>query len=160
MAQELNLSGSRIAIPGVRSVPASETPFPPAAHRFGESANWVVSVIENPADAALAWQAAAMAGIAQEKILVLSGEQALHLIAQKEAHMNPLMRLYARLTRACTDPGNAESEYREEAAQGYSIVSIRAEKAEDILRAQRVLLAHNARRMKHYGKWVLTELAH
>ncbi len=160
MAHELNFSSSRTAISGIRYVPAPETPFPPAAHRLGESANWVVSVIEHPADAARARDAAVMAGIARDEILVLSGEQALQIVAQKEARMNPVMRLYARLTRACTDPGNAESEYREEAAQGYTIVSIRAEKAEDIVRAQRVLLAHNARRMKHYGKWVLTELAH
>lgn len=133
-------------------------PFPPAAHRLGESANWVVGVINDPLAAWSAQQAAGRAGVAEHDVILLSGQEALAVVGAKEARMNPLMRVYAAACRVLTDPGCAESEYRQEAALGHSLVSIRATSDEEVARAGQLLVEYGAHRVKHFGTWLLTDL--
>ncbi len=143
-----------------RDTATVDVPFAPASHRLGESPNWVVGVIDDPEEANTAYKAAIAAGVAKEDIVLLSGPGATAVVEEKEACMSPLARLYARVTQVATDPGNAEREYREEAAQGHAILSIRAESSGQIVRAQEVLMAHHAHRVKHFGQWTLIDLAH
>lgn len=144
--------------------PGAQTPphavaFPPAAHRLGEQADWVVGVIDDELTARTASGAARRAGMASEDVLVLSGPEALKVIAAKEARMSPLMRLYALTCRLLTDPGCAESEYRQEASRGHALICLRASTPSEVERARVVMIEHDAHLVKHFGAWVLTELA-
>ncbi|MGH2515464.1 MAG: hypothetical protein ACRDHP_07395 [Ktedonobacterales bacterium] len=133
-----------------------ETPFPPAAHRLGESASWVVGVIDNPDEAQRAKQAALDAGYTEQDVVLLHGSDAINL-AQAKTQQNPVTRVYAWLARAITDPGTAEQEYVEEARQGHSLLSIRAEEPDEVDRAVQLLDRFHAHRVKHFGQWVLTD---
>jgi hypothetical protein len=140
-----------------KAMPSMETmPFLPAAHRLGESASWVVGVIDDSEEAERAVQAAHEPGYGEDDVVVLHGEEAVSLHRTKE-HQNPVYKAYAWLARALTDPGTAEQEYLEEARQGHSFVSIRAEKAEEVDRAVRLLDRFRAHRVKHFSRWVLTD---
>lgn len=137
----------------------NSTPFPPAAHRMGESPNWVVGVIDDAVEADRASVAARAAGFSDDDVLVLHGQQALDLAKAKEDAMNPLKRLLTAWGNVSTDPGTAEEEYIEAARNGHSLVNVRAEAPEDVQRAREVLLAHHAHDVKHFGKWVNTDLS-
>jgi hypothetical protein len=134
-----------------------ETPFPPAAHRIGESASWVVGVIDTPEEAERAEQAARATGYREDDLVVLHGADAVNVQQAKEQQLNPISKVFAWLARATTDPGTAEQEYTEEAKQGHSIVSIRAEEPDEVDRAVRLLDTYHAHRVKHFGQWVLTD---
>lgn len=137
----------------------SQTPFPPAAHRAGEEPNWVVSIIDDPKEADRAAEALRVAGVPDDDVMVLHGQEALDLAQAKEESQNPIARVLAAWGRASTDPGTAEEEYLDAARQGHALVNIRAESPEDVQRAREVLLAHNAHNVKHFGKWVSTDLS-
>lgn len=132
------------------------TPFPPAAHRLGESASWVVGVIDSTDEAERAVRAAHETGYGEEDVVVLHGADAVKLQRTKE-QQSPVYKAYAWLARALTDPGTAEQEYLEEAKQGRSIVSIRAEEPDEVDHAVRLLDEFHAHRVKHFGRWVLTD---
>lgn len=138
---------------------ATDTPFAPAAHRLGEDPDWVVGVIDDPLEADRVFEDALAAGFSEDSIVVLSGQNAVDVADQKEAEGNALQRLYAHITRYATDPGNAERDYRDEATQGHAIVSIRAGHSGQIATAQQVLANHGGHRIKHFGKWTMTDLA-
>lgn len=133
-----------------------DTLFTPAAHRLGESASWVVGVIDDLAEADRAGRAAREAGYSEDEIVVLHGPDAVNL-RQAKGRRNPVYKAYTWLARALTDPGTAEPEYTAEAKQGHSIVSIRAEEPDEVDRAVRLLDEFHAHRVKHFGRWVLTD---
>ena len=137
----------------------SQTPFPPAAHRVGEEPNWVVGIIDDPAEAGRAADALRNAGILDDDVMVLHGQEALDLAQAKEDAKNPIAKVIAAWGRVSTDPGTAEEEYLDAARQGHSLVNVRAESPEDVQRAREVLLAHHAHHVKHFGKWVNTDLS-
>lgn len=136
-----------------------QTPFPPAAHRAGEEPNWVVSIIDDPEEADRAATALRTAGIPDDDVMVLHGQQALDVAQAKEDAKNPISKVLSAWGRASTDPGTSEEEYLEAARQGHSLVNVRAESPEDVRRAREVLLAHHGRHVKHFGKWVSTDLS-
>lgn len=158
--QRIPESDSRIGggQPMMAPAEALATPFPPASHRLGESANWVVGVVDDATEARAAALAALQGDLDDESVLVLNGREALAVIDAKEADMNPVMRLYTAASRALTDPGNAETEYRQEAERGHSLVCIRAATPAEVERARQLLLTHSARQVKHFGAWTLNDL--
>lgn len=137
----------------------NSTPFPPAAHRMGESPNWVVGVIDDAAEADHAAADVRAAGFGDKDVVVLHGQEALDLAQAKEDAMNPVKRLLTAWGSISTDPGTADEEYIEAARNGHSLVSVRAEAPEDVQRAREVLLAHDAHDVKHFGEWVNTDLS-
>lgn len=137
----------------------NSTPFPPAAHRMGESPNWVVGVIDDTAEADRAAEDARATGFSDNDVVVLHGQEVLDVAQAKEDAMNPLKRLLTAWGTISTDPGTAEEEYIEAARNGHSLVSVRAEAPEDVQRARDVLLAYDAHDVKHFGKWVNTDLS-
>lgn len=137
----------------------SQTPFPPAAHSAGKEPNWVVSIIDDPTEADRAVDALRAAGVPGENIHILHGQKALDVAQAHEDAKNPIAKLISAWGRASTDPGTAEEEYLDAARQGHSLVNVRAASPEDVQRAREVLLAHHAHHVKHFGKWVSTDLS-
>lgn len=135
-----------------------QTPFPPASHTLGERVNWVIGVIDDPAEADRAAQAARAAGFAEGDVLVFQGREALAEKHVKDEARNPLERAFAAVAETMTDPGAYEDAYLAEARRGHSLVNIHAGSPEEIERALGVLQAHHAHLVKHFGRWMTTEL--
>ncbi len=57
-----------------------------------------------------------------------------------------------------TDESLLVRRYVEEAEQGHMIVVTHADRPEEVERAARVLAAHGAREIRHYGERVITDL--
>lgn len=134
------------------------TPFPPASHTLGERVNWVIGVIDDPAEADRAMQAARQAGFAERDLLVFHGGEALAEKQVKDEVRNPLERAFAAVAETMTDPGAYEDAYLAEASRGHSLVNIHTNTQEQIERALAVLKRHHAHLIKHFGRWATTEL--
>lgn len=137
----------------------SDTRFPPAAHLPGEQANWVVGVLENQMTGQQALQGALQAGFAADDVILLHGQEALDRAQAQQEQMHPVSRFFASLARPVTDPGTAEQEYLEEAGAGRSILSVRASTPDQVALAQRVFAANDARRVKYFSEWTITDLS-
>lgn len=135
-----------------------QTPFPPASHTLGERANWVIGVVDDPAEADRAAQAARKAGFPEGDVLVFHGREALAEKQVKDEERNPLQRAFAAVAETMTDPGAYEDAYLAEAARGRSLVNIHADTPGEIERALGVLRAYHAHLVKHFGRWTTTEL--
>ena len=135
-----------------------QTPFPPASHTLGERANWVIGVIDEPAEADRAAQAARAAGFADGDVLVFHGREALAEKEIKEEGRNPVQRAFAAVAETMTEPGAYEDAYLAEARAGHSLVNLHAAKPEEVERALDVLARHHAHLVKQFGRWTTTEL--
>jgi hypothetical protein len=129
----------------------------PLANHFGTyyPTGYVVAVLEPPAAAGAA-DALRAGPCAPDDVRTFSGEEVLDIATAAEAHESPLQRLGAALA---ADEGEAQTEYLAEARQGRSFVVAHAPDADQAARVGRVLGAHGARQMRHYGRWAMTDLS-
>ena len=132
-------------------------PPPPGTTVFGTfyPMHDLLAVIDDRATAERAVQALQEAGVPDGDIDLLDGPwfaEAMHSI---ERHGGVGARLAALLQ---TDERRLVERYVADAEQGHCIVVVHAPQPEDVERARRVLAAHDAYGMRHYGRWVITDL--
>jgi hypothetical protein len=116
---------------------------------------YVVAVLE-PQAVAGAVDALRAGPCAPDEVRTLSGQEALDVAAAAEAQQTLLQRLGAALA---SDEGEAQTEYLDEARRGRSLLVAHAPDAGQSARVARVLAAHGARRMRHYGQLAMTDLS-
>jgi len=136
-----------------------DTRFPPASHAPGEEANWVIGVLDNEDAARRARDAALQVGFAPDDVILLSGQEARDRAQARQEQMNPVTKFFANLARQATDPGMAESEYLAEADAGHWLLCVKANDPGQVALSQRVMLESNARRVKYFGGWTITDLS-
>jgi hypothetical protein len=126
------------------------------ARQFGTyyPTGYVVAVLEPEAVAGTV-DALRAGPCAPDEVRAFSGQEVLDIAAAVGADQTPLQRLGASLA---SDEGEAQTEYREEARQGRSLLVVHAPDDAQTERVRQVLAAHGARRMRHYGRFVMTDL--
>jgi hypothetical protein len=129
----------------------------PLANHFGTyyPTGYVVAVLE-PEAVAGAVDALHAGPCAPDEVRPFSGQEVLDIAAAVERTQSPLQRLEAALA---SDEGEAQSEYLDEARRGRSFLVVHAPDTGQAERVSRVLAAHGARRMRHYGPLVMTDLS-
>jgi hypothetical protein len=129
----------------------------PAARHFGVPypEGYVVVVLPDLARAEAATVALHAAGFRAEDVQTRSGEEV--LAAESEyAREHPLGQSIGAVLAA--DEGEAASDDLKAATEGAAILTVRAPDAESAERARIVVAQHAARRVRHYGHSVMTDL--
>lgn len=121
--------------------------------------DWIVGVIDTPADAEQAAQDLHNAGFADEEVLLSHGPDAEQAFQDQAAHQGLLKRIMSLLVGDANESSSFADDYTEEAKLGHSIISVYVPQNEDIAQAQQILEAHGGHRIKHYGQWVTTHLS-
>ncbi len=121
--------------------------------------DWVVGVIDIPADAEQAAQDLRNAGFAEDEVIVLHGADAVQAFQDREAHQGPIRTILAHLIGETNDVSGFANDYKDEAGMGHSIVCAYAPQPEDIAQVQQILEAHGGHRIKHYGQWTVNQLS-
>jgi len=132
---------------------------PSAPDVISNTQDWVVGVIDTPADAERATQDLRNAGFAENEVVLLHGPDAVQAFQDRETHQGALRTFLAHLIGETNDVSGFANDYQDEARMGHSIVSVYAPQAEDIAQAQQILEAHGGHRMKHYGQWTVNQLS-
>lgn len=114
----------------------------------------IVAVIDDQAQAERAVQALKDAGVAANDVDLLDPSFILESNQDLARHRGPLGRLAAALG----DEGGYMKLDLAEAEQGHWIAVVHAPRPADIERVRRVLAAHGARNMRHYGQTTMTDL--
>jgi hypothetical protein len=117
--------------------------------------NDVLGVIHDRATAERAVQALREAGVPAGDVDLLDGPWFAEAMGSIERHGGVGARLAALLQ---TDERRLVERYVAEAEQGHCIVAVHAPQPQGVERARRVLAAHGAREMRHYGRSVITDL--
>ncbi|HLY31498.1 MAG TPA: hypothetical protein VKQ36_10745 [Ktedonobacterales bacterium] len=133
---------------------------PPAVpDALTQTSDWVVGVVDDPAEATRAYQALCDAGFAESDLLLLHGADAVQAFQDKVEHENPLMRLLHSIIGQGNDVSSFEQDYRDEASMGHSILNVYAPDPEAVARARQLIEAYGGHRLKHYGRWVISQLS-
>jgi len=135
-----------------------DTLFPAAADNLDQSSNWLVGVIDEPMMAERAVRALIEAGFSADDVLLLHGPEALSRLEAKDEQRGPLGWLHKAIANVVTDAGTFEGAYMREASAGHSIINVQVADPENIELATAVLKSYEARDVKHYGTWVITDM--
>ncbi|HUY78612.1 MAG TPA: hypothetical protein VMV29_17710 [Ktedonobacterales bacterium] len=139
---------------------ADNTIVPPSVPDVVSQAHdWVVGVIDNPADAEQAVQDLRNAGFAEDEIVLLHGPDAVRAFQTREAHQGPFRRFLSFIVGDTNDISGFARDYADEAGMGHSVISVYAPQAEDVAQAQQTIEAHGGHRVKHYGQWTVNHLS-
>ena len=129
----------------------------PTARHFGVPypEGYVVAVLPDLARAEAATVALQAAGFGAEEVQTRSGEE---MLAADSAYVreHPLVHGIGAVLAA--DEGEAASDDLKAATEGAAILTVRAPDAESAERARMVVAQHAARRVRHYGPSMMTEL--
>jgi hypothetical protein len=130
---------------------------PPGVTSMGQyyPLNDLLAVIHERATAERAVQALKDAGVSDGDVDLLDGAWFAEAVRSSGRRHGVASRLAALLP---TDESLLVQTYVEEAEQGHHIVVVHADQPEEVERARRVLAAHGAHEMRHYGRYVITDL--
>ncbi len=115
----------------------------------------ILAVIDDRADAERAVQALKDAGVPEQDVDLVDGPWFAQVMRANKERWNPVQRVVALLG---VEEGQVVRDYLQEADQGHTIVVVHAEQQEMWDRIARVLRAHGAHRLRHYGRLAMTEL--
>lgn len=118
--------------------------------------DYVIAVIDDPEQAQQAARELSGTGCNPEYIGLFSGQQ---VLANHQAYLkqrNMLERIEGLFP---SDEGEALQSYLEAAEAGASFIAVHTPNVHDVERYRGILSQHHARSIKHYGKWVLTDLS-
>lgn len=124
-----------------------------------QTRDWIVGVIDTPADAEQAAQELRNAGFADDEVRLSHGPEAEQSAQDQAAHQGFFKRILSELVGDTNEKGSFADDYSAEARMGHSIISVYAPQTEDIAQAQQILEAHGAHRIKHYGRWTVNQLS-
>ena len=113
----------------------------------------LVSVIDDPVQAARAVDALRTAGFADEQIrLVLVGD--VSTFGELPAARGMARQAFFMVTNL-SDDSEFEEEYRDEARRGHPILIVHAPRSEQSARARAVLRDFDAHTVTYYGHWIV-----
>src|SRR5579875_1652912 len=142
---------------------ADNTDLPIVPHAvpdvISQTQDWVVGVVDTPTAAEQAVQALREAGFPDDDIVLLHGDDAVQAVQARTEQANPLMRLLHALVGQTNEASSYERDYVDEARMGHSIINVHTVDQEDVLRVQQILEAHGVHRLKHYGRWTISQLS-
>jgi hypothetical protein len=92
-------------------------------------------------------------------VRTFSGREVLDLDAAFRRQRTVGQRVGALIASAVADEGEAQAEYLEAARRGRSLVVVHAPTHEQMEGVARILTAHGAQPMHHYGQLVMTDLS-
>jgi hypothetical protein len=143
--------------PPIDQDPSELGPPPSGSTSFGNfyPMNDMLAVIDDRAMAERAVQALKTAGVPDGDVDIVDGEWFADAMHSIDRHGGVVSRLAKLLP---TDERLLVQRYVAEAEHGHYIVVVHAEQPEDVKRAGRVLAAHGAREVRHYGQLVITDL--
>jgi hypothetical protein len=143
--------------PPVDQDPSTLGPPPPGTFSMGHlyPVGDILAVIDDPAEAERAVRALKEAGVPESHVDLVDGAWFAEVMRENKDRWNPIQRVVALLA---AEEGQTVRAYLQEADQGHSIVVVHAEQAEVRDRAARVLAAHGAHGMRHYGRSMITDL--
>jgi hypothetical protein len=115
----------------------------------------ILAVIDDRREAERAVQTLRESGVPAEDIELMDGAWFTESIHDIREHRNPLERLLAFLA---VEEREFIQAYVEESEAGHSIVVVQAEQADICERVAEVLARHGGRELRHYGRFVITDL--
>jgi hypothetical protein len=115
----------------------------------------ILAVIDDRAEAERAVQALKAAGVPDTDVDLVDAAWFAQVMRANKASWNPLQRVVAVLA---AEEGEVVHDYLDQADQGHTILVVHAEQQERWERIARVLKAHGAHHLRHYGRRRMTEL--
>lgn len=93
-----------------------------------------------------------------DDVEVLAGPQAVETIAANERKANPLARVWERLAIQGSDEADARQEALEALREGHALVIVSTTAGARMDQAEGILKVHQARALRFFGRWTITEL--
>lgn len=118
--------------------------------------DYVIAVIDDPEQARQAADELRRAGCSPEQVGLFTGEQ---VLANHQAYLRQRNLLERVEALFASDEGEALQGYLEAAEAGASFIAVHTPDVQDVERYRGILTQHHAHAIKHYGKWVLTDLS-
>jgi hypothetical protein len=115
----------------------------------------IVGVIDDQADVDRLVQALKAAGVPESDIDLVDGAWFVQVMRANKENWNPMQRALALLA---SDEGDVVRSYIRHAEQGHNIVVVHADQPEAWASIARLLRAHGAHDLRHYGSLVMTRL--
>lgn len=116
----------------------------------------LVAILRDGQEAEQAAQALRDAGF--DDVEVMAGPQAVATLAANERKANPLARVWERLSIQGSDEADARQEALEALREGHALVMVSATAGARMDQAEGILKAHQARALRFFGRWTITDL--
>jgi hypothetical protein len=120
----------------------------------------IIAVIDDRAEAERAVEALRAVGISADDIDLATGDQVLEYDREFRRSQNPAGRLARAVSQLFSDDSGYEQQFAESARAGHYFLVIHAPQAEVAERARPILIAHNARFARYFGRHAVEDLVH
>ena len=120
--------------------------------------NYMVAVIDHPAEAEQAAEALRQAGWPAIDVRLFAGTQVATHLDKIEEHRSLPKKLAADVRHVVSDEGVMGEDYEEEARLGHQILAVYTPNDDKVEQARTLLAAHGAHSVEYFGKWVITDL--
>ena len=116
----------------------------------------LVAILRDGQEAEQAAQALRAASF--DDVEILAGPQAVETITANERKANPLARVLERLSIQGSDESDARQEALESLREGHALVIVSVAAGARMDQAEGILKAHQARALRFFGRWTITDL--
>ncbi len=120
--------------------------------------HYIVAVIDDRAEAQQAVQALRGAGWPEQDVRLFYGKEIAPRLSRIEGKRSLPEKLAADVRHYVSDEGVMAEDYEEEARLGHQILAVYTPHEEHVEQARRLLAAHHAHSIEHFGTWVITDL--
>lgn len=120
--------------------------------------HYIMAVIDDGKEAQDTVQALRNAGIPAENIRLFESHEVLEYAENTERTRSLRSRIADVFQAIMSDEDAHVLFYVEEALRGHAILNVYAPSGEQVERVKDILVAHDARAIKHFGRWVITVL--
>jgi ATP phosphoribosyltransferase len=120
--------------------------------------NYIVAVIDHPAEAEQAAEALRKAGWPAMDVRLFAGTEVATHLNKIEEHRSLPKKLAADVRHVVSDEGIIGEDYEEEARLGHQILAVYTPNDNKVEQARTLLTAHGAHSIEYFGKWVITDL--
>jgi uncharacterized membrane protein len=121
--------------------------------------DFVVALVDDPAQAERAAAALATAGFPQADIAYRESAQVLQQVEASRRQEGTVRRLVGSIQEHLATEGQMGRQFLEAAQRGNTIIAVRAETPERVAAAQQALRGQGARSLHHFGRWTVTNLS-
>ena len=120
--------------------------------------DYIVAVIDHPAEAEQAGEALRKAGWPAMDVRLFAGTQAASHENQIDDQQSLPKKLAADVRDVVSDEGAMSEDYEQDARMGHQILAVYTPNDDKVEQARTLLTAHHAHSIEHFGKWVITDL--
>lgn len=120
--------------------------------------DYIVAVIDHPAEAERAAEALRSAGWPATDVRLFAGTQVASHLNNIEEQQSLPKKLAADVRHYVSDEGVMGEDYEEDARLGHNILAVYTPNDDKVEQARTLLTAHHAHSIEHFGKWVITDL--